>query len=76
MCSIIVSHLIDIILVCEENWLYGDIVLPLLNIWWGVMRLGKWYANLSKLAFNHIFLRLKSNNKPYPLKDHWDSSEH
>jgi len=33
MCSIIVRDVIDIILVCKENWLYSDFVLPLLYIW-------------------------------------------
>jgi len=47
MCSIIVWDVIDIILVCEENWLWGDFVLPLFYIWWDKMWLWKWYANLS-----------------------------
>jgi len=49
MCSIIVRDLKDIILVCEETWSWGDFILPLLYIWWGVMRLSKWYANLNIL---------------------------
>jgi hypothetical protein len=47
MCSIIVWDLKYIILLFEENWSWGDIVLPILYIWWGVMRLWKWYANLN-----------------------------
>jgi len=48
MYSIIVQDLIDIILVCEENWSWSDFVLPLHYIWWGVMRLWLWYTNLSQ----------------------------
>jgi len=44
--SIIVYDWINIILVCEDSWTYGDFILPLLYILWGKMRLWKWYANL------------------------------
>jgi hypothetical protein len=55
----------DMMLVCEENSLWGNFVSPLLYLWWDVMWLWKWYANLHSFAFEQISLRLKSSNKPY-----------
>jgi len=67
---------IDIILVYEENWSWGDLVILFSYVWWGVMQLWMWYAYLSQLAFKQITLRPKSSNKLYPLKYHQDSSEY
>ena len=67
-------------LVCEENWSWGDFVLPLLYIWWGLMRLWIWYANLSWLTFKQYpwgsnpatdrtpwsIIKIRQNNERFP----------
>jgi hypothetical protein len=52
LCSIIMQDWIEIIIVYEENWWSGDLVVHISYVWWGVMQLWKWLLTWVNLLSN------------------------